>query len=156
MTGRLHLTITTPMDVLVDEPAACAVRAADESGSFGILPGHADLLTTLPASVLRWRGANGVLHFCALRAGVMSVTGGARVAVACREGILGDDLPALETQVNALRGEAHDIDRRERVEQMRLHANAVRQIMRFLKAGKPGVFDHPPAMSADTQRGTTS
>lgn len=154
MTGKLHLTITSPMDVLVDEPAAISVRASDESGGFGILPGHCDFLTTLPASVVRWRGPDGTLHFCALRSGVMAVTDGFRVAITCREGILGDDLQALETDVEQLRADEQDADRRVRVEQMRLHASAVRQIMRYLKPGKADAFDHPQAMPSGTGRGT--
>lgn len=144
MNAALHLTITTPMDLLVDEPAARSVRAEDESGGFGILPGHTDFLTALPASVVRWRGPGGVLRFCALRAGLMTVSGGDRVAIACREGILGDDLAVLEAEVAKLRAEERDADRRVRVEQMRLHARAVRQFMRYLRPGRPGALSHPP------------
>ncbi|WP_068114750.1 F0F1 ATP synthase subunit epsilon [Tropicimonas marinistellae] len=147
MKRGLYLTIATPMDLLVDEPAALSVRAEDESGGFGILRGHADFLTVLPASVLRWRGADEAEHFCALRAGLMTVTGGERVAVACREGILGDDLARLEAEVGLLRAEEADADRRARVEQMRLHAQAVRQLMRFLRPGTPGGLDHTPRMA---------
>jgi F-type H+-transporting ATPase subunit epsilon len=153
MTGALHLTITTPMDVLVDEPAAIAVRAEDESGGFGILPGHTDFLTALPASVVRWRGADGQQHFCALRAGLMTVADGARVAIACREGILGDDLARLEAEVDRLRAGEADADRRARVEQMRLHASAVRQLMRFLRPDRPGALEHPPSMAAPRSGG---
>jgi len=155
MTGTLHLTITTPMDVLVDEPAAVSVRAEDESGGFGILPGHTDFLTVLPASVVRWRGPDGGRdggrdggwHFCALRAGLLTLSDGKRIAIACREGILGDDLGALEAEVAALRREDADAGRRARVEQTRMHASAVRQLMHFLRPDRPGVLDHPPSMS---------
>ena len=51
MRGALHLTITTPMAMLVDAADVRSVRAEDESGHFGILPGHSDYLTALPASV---------------------------------------------------------------------------------------------------------
>ena len=49
----LHLTIATPAAVLVDADGVASLRAEDESGAFGVLPGHADLLTVLPPSVLR-------------------------------------------------------------------------------------------------------
>lgn len=150
MTGALHLTVTTPMAVLVDEPNAGSVRAEDASGCFGILPGHTDFLTALPASVLRWRGPDGGMHFCALRAGLMTVSGGDRVAVACREGILGDDLAALESEVETLRAEEADADRRARVEQMRLHASAVRQLVRYLRPDMAGGLAHPSRI--DVQR----
>lgn len=147
MSGALHLTVTTPMELLVDAPDLRAVRAEDESGSFGILPGHTDFLTTLPASVLRWRDASGVLHFCALRSGLLTVRDGSRVAVTCREGVLGDDLEALAEDVAQLRAEEADADRRARVEQMRLHAQAVRQLMRYLRPGQTSAFAHPPQIA---------
>ncbi|WP_353476227.1 F0F1 ATP synthase subunit epsilon (plasmid) [Salipiger sp. H15] len=133
----LHLTVTTPMTVLVDETGVTSVRAEDRSGGFGILPGHTEFLTVLPASVLRWRSAGGGLRFCALRSGLLTVENGTHVAVACREGVLGDDLHALEAEVDTLRAADADADRRERVEQMRLHASAVRQLMQYLRPGRP-------------------
>jgi F-type H+-transporting ATPase subunit epsilon len=153
MSRHLRLTITTPMTVLLDLPEVRSVRAEDQSGGFGILPGHVDFLTTLPASVLRWRGADGKLHFCALRAGVLTVSGGDHVAVACREGVLGDDLPALQARVSEHRRETRDTDRRARVDQMRVHASAVRQIMYYLNAGKPDAFDHPPSLAPEPDGG---
>jgi F-type H+-transporting ATPase subunit epsilon len=59
MSGTLHLTVTTPAQILVEAGNVVAVRAEDQSGSFGILPGHADLLTVLVPSVVRWRTTNG-------------------------------------------------------------------------------------------------
>jgi len=124
--------------VLVDDVDIGAVRVEDESGSFGILPGHTDLLTVLPASVLRWRNNAGATHYCALLGGVMTVADGREVAVACRQGKIGDDLATLEAEVQAMRAAEIDIDRRSRVEQMRLHARAVRQLMRYLRPGADG------------------
>lgn len=132
MSGSLHLLITTPAQVLVDASDIRALRAEDASGSFGILPGHTDLLTVLPASVVDWEDVAGKRHYCAQRGGVVTVTGGDRIAIACRQGVLGDNLAVLEAEVRRLRATEQDIDRRARVEQMRLHARAVRQLMRFL------------------------
>jgi len=42
MSAGLHLLISTPVAVLVDADDVVAVRAEDESGSFGIRPGHAE------------------------------------------------------------------------------------------------------------------
>lgn len=69
------------------------------------------------------------------------------MAVACRKAVLGDDLGALQETVRDLRGEARDADRRARVEHLRLHAQAVRQMMRFLRPGQPAGIDHPPAVA---------
>ncbi len=133
MTAGLHLTISTPSSVLVELPDAISVRAEDASGGFGILPGHADFLTVLPASVVRWRDGAGEAHYCAQGGGIFTVTGGNRVLVACRQGTLGDDLSTLEAQVQAMRAAGVDADRAARVAQTRLHANAVRQLMRLLR-----------------------
>ena len=136
MSATLHLTITTPATVLVDRTDVAAVRAEDESGGFGILPGHTDFLTVLPASVVRWREADGVGRYCVVSGGVLTVSGGQRVAVACRQGRTGDDLARLEAEVEAMRAAEVDAERRARVEQMRLHARAVRQLMRYLRPGQ--------------------
>src|SRR5271169_1189828 len=85
MNSTLHLTVTTPGQILVESGDVVAVRAEDQSGSFGILPGHADLLTVLGPSVVRWRTADGATRFCAVRGGVFTVSAGRNVAVACRE-----------------------------------------------------------------------
>ncbi len=138
MTAPLRLTISTPTAILVDEPDVRSVRAEDESGSFGMLAGHVDLLTVLPASVVRWRTAGGVTRFCAVRSGLMTVEGGARIAIACRQGTIGGDLAKLEADVAALRAAETDAERKARIEQMQLHARAVRQLMRYLRPGRTG------------------
>lgn len=138
MTGALRLSIVTPAQVLVDSADVRSVRAVDDSGSFGILPGHADLLTVLPPSVVQWREGDGVLRYCAVRGGVFSVTGGDSVAIACRKGVLGDRIEELERDVQTARAAETDEARRAQVEQMRLHARAVRQLMRYLVPGGTG------------------
>ena len=61
MSGALHLTLTTPMALLVDDASVASLRAEDESGAFGILPGHTGLLTKLGYSVVSWKDADGKL-----------------------------------------------------------------------------------------------
>jgi F-type H+-transporting ATPase subunit epsilon len=114
------------------------------SGSFGILPGHADLLTVLVPSVLRWRTADGAARFCAVRGGVFTVASGRDVAVACRGGVVGDSLGELEAKVRAVRAQELEADRKARVEQIRLHALAVRQLVRYLRPN--------PALAAPVER----
>ncbi len=138
MTATLHLTITTPAVVLVNSDDVVAVRAEDESGGFGILPGHADLLTMLTPSVVRWGTLAGAARFCAVRGGVFTVSHGQRVAIACREAVVGDALQDLETQVRAVRAQQLDADRRAHVEQTRLHASAVRELVRYLRPAPGG------------------
>jgi F-type H+-transporting ATPase subunit epsilon len=133
MNGTLHLTVTTPAQVLAESDNVVAVRVEDPSGSFGVLPGHADLLTVLVPSVVRWRTADGAARFCAVRGGVFTVSAGRNVAVACREGVVGDSLDDLEAKVRTVRARQREADRKARVEQTRLHTLAVRQLVRYLR-----------------------
>ena len=67
----MRLLITTPTFVVIDVQHVVAVRAEDESGSFGILDGHADFLTALTVSVVSWHHADDRQRFCAVRRGVL-------------------------------------------------------------------------------------
>ena len=53
-THVMRLRIITPLSVVVDEDGVLALRAEDATGSFGILPRHADFLTSLAISVVSW------------------------------------------------------------------------------------------------------
>jgi len=132
MSRALRLTITTPNVVLLDETDVRSVRAEDKSGGFGLLPGHADLLTVLPPSVVRWRASDGTERYCAIRGGVMTVRKGESVSIACRQGVMGGDLRKLEAEVESARAAEKDASARARVEETRLHASAVRQLVRYL------------------------
>jgi F-type H+-transporting ATPase subunit epsilon len=131
MMRTLRLSIATPETALVDV-AARMVRAMDESGNFGVLPGHADFLTVLPSSLVRWRDEDGTLHYCAVRSGVLTVSGGDTVAIACREAMLGDKLSVMEAEIVAAREQEEEEERCARVEQAQMHARAVRQLMRYM------------------------
>ena len=136
MTGRtLQLTVTTPLAVAVDVANAVSIRAEDATGCFGIQPGHADFLTVLTPSVLRWRAGDGPWRFCALRGGVLRVSGGTKVAVACREAMPGDDLSTLEARVREDAEAVRDAARRTRGEWTRLHTLAIRRLMHQLDQG---------------------
>ena len=135
MSPTLPLTILTPLSVVVKEPAL-SLRAVDASGSFGVLPGHADFLTRLALSVVSWTTGEGAARFCAVRGGVLTVTAG-RVAIATREAVVGDDLGRLDRDVLALFRAEEDADRVEHTESTRLHLSAMRQMMARLQR-KPG------------------
>ncbi len=131
----MKLRIVTPLAVVVEEDGVLAVRAGDDTGSFGILPGHAGFLTSLSISVVSWKSADGARHYAAVRRGVLTVTAGREVAIATREAIVGDDLATLDdTVVNRFRSET-ETERTEHVETTRLQLAAIRQIMRRLRPG---------------------
>ncbi|MGN6284978.1 MAG: F0F1 ATP synthase subunit epsilon [Afipia sp.] len=136
----MRLLITTPTNVVIDQRDVVAVRAEDESGSFGILTGHADFMTALSVSVVSWREIANRQRFCAVRRGVLSVSNGDEVAIATREAILGDDLDRLEEVVLMQFRDALEAERDARTESLQLQMKAIRRIMRYLRPERPEVF----------------
>lgn len=133
MSAPLHLLIATPQQILVDCADVVSLRGEDASGGFGLLLGHVDYLTVLEPTVLRWRRASGERGYCAVRGGVLSLSGG-ELRIACREGIVGERLDELAARVQEAREAQRDSARRARVEHLRLHTRAVRQLVRYLRA----------------------
>jgi F-type H+-transporting ATPase subunit epsilon len=129
----MRLLITTPVAIVVDQPDVISVRAEDESGGFGILPGHADFLTALTLSVVSWRGAGGHQRFCAVRYGLLSAHQGKEVAIATREAVTGNDLQHLEQVVLAEFRRASEAERVARTESLKLQMRAIRQILQYLR-----------------------
>jgi F-type H+-transporting ATPase subunit epsilon len=129
----MRLLITDPTAVAADEPDVTSLRAEDESGGFGILTGHADMLTVLPVSVVSWRSADGTQGCCAVRQAVLTVQGGNRISVASREARRGTDLDTLEATVLVQFRAEDEAERTGRVAAMRLHTEAVRRIVEALR-----------------------
>lgn len=125
----MRLRIITPLAVVVDDDSVAAVRAEDDSGSFGILAGHADFLTSLSISVLGWKRSDGTRHYCAVRRGMLSVTAGKDVAVATREAIADDNLATLDATVLARFRAEIEQERSERFDSTQLQLNAIRRIV---------------------------
>ncbi|WP_423382996.1 F0F1 ATP synthase subunit epsilon [Burkholderia sp. LMG 32019] len=153
MNTALRVTIAAPSGLLVDSADVVAFRAEDATGSFGILPGHADFLTVLAPCVLRWRTADGQRRFCAVSGGILRVVDGQHVSIACRTGELGDALETLETQARATREARLDAARRARVEQTRLNARAIRQILKYLRPGAAGAATRADGANEGDNRG---
>jgi len=130
----MSLVVTTPLQVVVSAEHVTSFRAADDSGDFGIMPGHSDMLSVLKSCVVRWREGREGWRYCALYGGVMTVEDGNVIRIACREGVVGSDLPQLQADVRAHRESALQAASSARVSQARLHARAIRQIMRHLSS----------------------
>jgi F-type H+-transporting ATPase subunit epsilon len=133
----MRLLITDPQHIVADFADVVAVRAEDSSGSFGIMTGHADFLTALEVSVMSWRHADGKIRFCALREGVLIVSGGRKISIITREAHLGDDLDELERVVLAGYRADAERERSGRVAATRLRTQAIRQIVAALRGGSP-------------------
>jgi F-type H+-transporting ATPase subunit epsilon len=134
----VNLVVTTPDRVMLAVDGVTALRAEDASGSFGILPGHADLLTVLAPSVMVWRDGAGVPHYIAVRGGVLTVTGGNTVSVATREAFTADDLDALDAGLRAAAEAERDAESHARTATAALEAAAIRHIRRTLEADRTG------------------
>jgi F-type H+-transporting ATPase subunit epsilon len=141
----VRLRVTTPLAVVVDADGVTHLRAEDETGAFGILPGHADFLTALAVSVASWRDGRGVEHHIALRGGMLEVRGGDTIAIAAPEAVAGDDLRCLEAEV--LAGFRRQIagEQAARTDAQRLYLAAIRQIIRFLRAERAATVPGAPA-----------
>ena len=129
----MRLKIVTPLSVIVDEDVD-SLRAEDTSGSFGVLPGHASFLTSLGISIVSWRKSEDE-RFCAVRGGVMTVTGGDTVAIATREAMAGNNLATLDAEVLARFQSDADEERIEHVETVRLQLHAIRRMISRLRPG---------------------
>ncbi len=69
----MRLSVATPLAIVVDTDDVAQLRAEDETGSFGILAGHADFVTALAISVATWRDKKGAEHYIAVRGGMLQV-----------------------------------------------------------------------------------
>ncbi|MBW4330229.1 F0F1 ATP synthase subunit epsilon [Stakelama sp. CBK3Z-3] len=134
----MKLRIADPIEILVDRDVA-AVRAEDASGSFGILPGHADFLTALEISVVSWRDDAGAAGYCAVRNGIFTVRGGDTIEIATREGHVGDDLDTLQSVVLARYREQVEAERTERTGSARLRMRAIRRMVEALQGSGAGI-----------------
>ncbi|MGE5148307.1 MAG: F0F1 ATP synthase subunit epsilon [Candidatus Eiseniibacteriota bacterium] len=132
----MRLVITTPTESILDLADAASIRAEDMSGSFGILDGHADLLTALAVSVLSWRTRDGRDGHCAVRGGVLTVSGGKQVSVATREAVVADDLDRLEREVLTRFRRAADEEITARAGSTRLHLAAIKRMLAYLRPGR--------------------
>lgn len=144
----MKLVVTTPLAIVVETAGVAHLRAEDDTGAFGILPGHADFLTALAVSVASWRDAAGAEHHVAVRGGMLEVRGGERIAIASPEAVAGDDLRRLETEVLARFRRRLAEEQAARADAQRLYLAAIRQIARFLRA------ERTPAMPGATASGS--
>jgi F-type H+-transporting ATPase subunit epsilon len=144
----VRLTVTTPLAIVVEADGVAHLRAEDETGAFGILPGHADFLTALTVSVASWRDDRGGEHHVAVRGGMLEVRGGDAIAIASPEAVSGDDLHQLESEVLVRFRRQLAEEQTARTDAQRLYLAAIRQIVRFLRAeGAPAMPGGPAAPS---------
>lgn len=136
----MRLLITTPLKVVIDVPDIVHVRGEDQSGAFGMLDREEDLLTMLTLSVVSWRHRDGREGHCAVRGGVLTMTGGTSVSIATREAIVGTDLVQLEHEVLRKFRETTEQETAARAGVEQLHLAAIRQMINYLQPGRRASF----------------
>jgi F-type H+-transporting ATPase subunit epsilon len=132
----MRLQIVTPLAVEADLTDIASVRADDRTGSFVILPHHADFITVLTISVVEWSTEAEEQGHIAVRGGILRVEGGELVQIAARQAISG---PTLEKLGPAVLGQLHDeaeTEARTRVAAKRLHMGLIRQLDLYLQTGR--------------------
>lgn len=132
----MRLQIVTPLAVEADLADIATVRADDRTGSFMILPRHADFITVLTITVVEWSTVTGETGHIAVRGGILRVEGGELVQIATRQAVSGPTLEKLGTAVlDQLRDEA-ETEAKTRVAATRLHMGLIRQLDRYLQTGR--------------------
>ncbi|GAB4365873.1 MAG: F0F1 ATP synthase subunit epsilon [Kiloniellaceae bacterium] len=150
----MRLLVTTPLSLVVKADGVRHIRAEDETGAFGILPGHADFITALAISVITWHDEKDAEHHVAVRGGVLTVTGGNRVEVATREAVGEDSLRELGTAVLDRFREEAEAESESRVSTQRMQLAAIRQLQRYLESGRQTTPQGPPpALGSAAARG---
>jgi len=128
----MRLVVTTPLDVIADITDVRLLRAEDETGSFGIMPGHADFLTVLGTSVVSWRNDSGEEHHVAVSGGVLSVRDGDLVEIAAHEAFTEDTLETLGGTVRERFREQSEAEQEAWTTATRLQLATIRSIERYV------------------------
>ena len=129
----MKLRVLTPTDVVLDEDVV-HVTVEDPTGSLGIRPGHAPLVTPLVRGILMARRPGGAEHYAAVNGGVMLVSRD-RVEVVSRQAVASDDLRHLEDTVLAQFDKEADADRANHVAFERMRINFMRRVLEMDTAG---------------------
>ena len=142
----MRLSVATPLAIVIEVSDVAHLRAEDDTGAFGILPGHADFLTALAVSVVTWRDESGIEHHVALRGGMLEVRDGDTIAIATPEAVTSEDLHRLEVEVlDTFRRELLE-EQAARTDAQRLYLAAIRQIARFLRGGETPTMTASPTV----------
>jgi F-type H+-transporting ATPase subunit epsilon len=106
--GTFPLRVITPLAVF--ERAASYLRLRDRTGFFGIMRGHADLLTILQTSLGYYRTPGGGEVFLAVEGGILRVEAG-RAIISSPEVFEGADAAALARGIEASRARRLESER---------------------------------------------
>ena len=129
----MKLRVLTPTEVVLDEDVI-HVTVEDPTGSLGIRPGHAPLVTPLVRGILMARRTGGGEHYAALNGGVMLVSRDL-VEVVSRQAVASDDLGHLEDTVLAQFEKEADADLTNHVAFEKMRISFMRRVLEMDTAG---------------------
>jgi len=132
----MRLRISTPVAVIAVDDGIRHLRAEDDTGAFGILPGHADFITTLTTSVVTWRDAGDREHFVVVEGGVLMVRDGGDVEIAARNAVRERELGRLGSKVLEELRLSHESEEEQRTTAHRLHLATIRQLQKVLDSSR--------------------
>lgn len=130
----MKLRVFTPIEVVLERDVA-HVSVEDPTGSLGIRPGHAPIVTPLVRGILLAREPDGRETYVAVNGGVMLVTG-QEVQVAARQAVADEELPRLEQDVlERFRKEAAE-GKTNQVAFEKMRISFMRRILEMDRAGE--------------------
>lgn len=130
----MNVRVITPTEVVLDQEAA-HVTVEDPTGSLGVRPRHAPLVTPLVPGILIARDVRGSERYVAVNGGVMTVNDDL-VQVATRQAVVGEDLARLEETVVAEFERETDQDKTNHVAFERLRIRFMRSVLEVERAGE--------------------
>ena len=130
----MKLRVMSCTQVLLDEDVA-HVTVEDLTGSLGIRPGHAPLVTALVPGILIARGTDGKQRYVAVDGGVLTVTGD-EVRVASRQAVVSGDLQRLEDTVVRQFETQTAADRANHTAFEKMRISFMRRVLEFDQAGE--------------------
>lgn len=117
---------------LLHEGAVLKLFAVAENGAFGMLPNHADHVSSLVPSVLVLTDADGKEHFFGIDHGLL-VKHGHQVDIAVRRAVRGDSLDTLAESIDAMFSQVDEEERSARTAMSRLEVGIVRHFGQLRK-----------------------
>ena len=127
----MKLRILTPTEVVLEQDAV-HVTVEDQTGSLGIRPGHAALVTALVPGIVQTRTEGGSEHYIAVNGGVMLVNSDT-VEIVSRQAIQGTDIAQLENNVLSEFEKDVEEDRANRAAFEKLRLNFMRGVIDYDK-----------------------
>jgi len=129
----MKLRVLTPTEVVMEQEVR-HVTVEDPTGSLGIRPGHAPMVTPLVRGILTARDEEGHERYAALNGGVLLVAGD-EVQIVSRQAVAGDDLSHLEATVLARFQQEADQDKTNQVAFEKMRIMFMRRLLEMDRAG---------------------